>query len=108
MFPASFALGSVCREITEIVDLLGAGDSGPIGNIRIVAVVLTTVWLVLSSAALLMAAHPPQAFLIAFTSDFLPRLLYQYEYDSHLHGYVNFTLAYSPRSNLDGNHTMCR
>ncbi|KAG8142257.1 hypothetical protein E2320_006193 [Naja naja] len=36
------------------------------------------------------------AFLIAFTSDFLPRLLYQYEYDSHLHGYVNFTLAYSP------------
>ncbi|XP_042199744.1 anoctamin-7 [Callorhinchus milii] len=46
------------------------------------------------------------AFLIAFTSDFLPRLLYQYEYDSDLNGYVNFTLAYSPRSN--SNYTMCR
>ncbi|XP_044277100.1 anoctamin-7-like [Varanus komodoensis] len=48
------------------------------------------------------------AFLIAFTSEFLPRLLYQYEYDSHLHGYVNFTLAYSPPSYVDSNHTMCR
>ncbi|KAJ6656874.1 hypothetical protein lerEdw1_003205 [Lerista edwardsae] len=48
------------------------------------------------------------AFLIAFTSDFLPRLLYQYEHDSQLHGYVNFTLAYSPPSYVDSNHTMCR
>uniref|UniRef100_A0A8C4AAM7 Anoctamin n=1 Tax=Denticeps clupeoides TaxID=299321 RepID=A0A8C4AAM7_9TELE len=32
------------------------------------------------------------AFLIAFTSDFLPRLLYQYRYNQELHGYVNFTL----------------
>ncbi|KAL7976188.1 hypothetical protein Chor_008285 [Crotalus horridus] len=48
------------------------------------------------------------AFLIAFTSDFLPRLLYQYEYDSHLHGYVNFTLAYSPPAYVHSNHTMCR
>ncbi|XP_054856935.1 anoctamin-7-like [Eublepharis macularius] len=48
------------------------------------------------------------AFLIAFTSDFLPRLLYQHEYDSHLHGYVNFTLAYSPPDYVDSNHTMCR
>uniref|UniRef100_A0A670J0Y7 Anoctamin n=1 Tax=Podarcis muralis TaxID=64176 RepID=A0A670J0Y7_PODMU len=46
------------------------------------------------------------AFLIAFTSDFLPRLLYQYEYDSHLRGYVNFTLAYAPPSFVDSNHTM--
>uniref|UniRef100_A0A8C5WT35 Anoctamin n=1 Tax=Laticauda laticaudata TaxID=8630 RepID=A0A8C5WT35_LATLA len=46
------------------------------------------------------------AFLIAFTSDFLPRLLYQYEYDSHLHGYVNFTLAYSPPAYVHSNHTM--
>uniref|UniRef100_A0A3Q3WPY9 Anoctamin n=1 Tax=Mola mola TaxID=94237 RepID=A0A3Q3WPY9_MOLML len=37
-----------------------------------------------------------QAFLIAFTSEFLPRLLYQYKYDNELHGYVNFTLAYAP------------
>ncbi|KAL8198241.1 UNVERIFIED_CONTAM: hypothetical protein K2H54_002416 [Gekko kuhli] len=48
------------------------------------------------------------AFLIAFTSDFLPRLLYQYEHDSQLRGYVNFTLAYSPPSYVDSNHTMCR
>uniref|UniRef100_A0A8C6TE89 Anoctamin n=1 Tax=Neogobius melanostomus TaxID=47308 RepID=A0A8C6TE89_9GOBI len=36
------------------------------------------------------------AFLIAFTSDFLPRLLYQFKYDSDLYGYVNFSLAYAP------------
>uniref|UniRef100_A0A8C4YMA2 Anoctamin n=1 Tax=Gopherus evgoodei TaxID=1825980 RepID=A0A8C4YMA2_9SAUR len=49
------------------------------------------------------------AFLIAFTSDFLPRLLYQYEHDSQLQGYVNFTLAYSPPRYLaTGNHTLCR
>uniref|UniRef100_A0AAQ5YTP4 Anoctamin n=1 Tax=Amphiprion ocellaris TaxID=80972 RepID=A0AAQ5YTP4_AMPOC len=36
------------------------------------------------------------AFLIAFTSDFLPRLLYQYKFDNDLNGYVNFTLAYAP------------
>ncbi|XP_069096832.1 anoctamin-7-like [Pleurodeles waltl] len=48
------------------------------------------------------------AFLIAFTSDFLPRLLYKYEYDKDLHGYVNFTLSYSPQSYVANNHTMCR
>ncbi|XP_041953375.1 anoctamin-7 isoform X2 [Alosa sapidissima] len=48
------------------------------------------------------------AFLIAFTSDFLPRLLYQYKYDNQLHGYVNFTLAYSPPSYNHTTHTMCR
>ena len=34
-----------------------------------------------------------QAFLIAFTSDFLPRMYYEYVHNSSLHGYVNFTLA---------------
>ncbi|OCT56954.1 hypothetical protein XELAEV_18004192mg [Xenopus laevis] len=48
------------------------------------------------------------AFLIAFTSDFLPRLLYQYEYDSNLDGYLNFTLSYSPHPYVSANHTMCR
>ncbi|KAM4651231.1 anoctamin-7-like [Discoglossus pictus] len=48
------------------------------------------------------------AFLIAFTSDFLPRLLYQYEYDSNLEGYLNFTLSYSPHSYVSANHTLCR
>ncbi|XP_043853426.1 anoctamin-7-like isoform X1 [Dromiciops gliroides] len=49
------------------------------------------------------------AFLIAFTSDFLPRLLYQYEHHSHLQGYVNFTLAQAPHTYLvQGNHTPCR
>ncbi|XP_051515951.1 anoctamin-7-like isoform X2 [Myxocyprinus asiaticus] len=48
------------------------------------------------------------AFLIAFTSDFLPRLLYQYKFNNDLHGYVNFTLAYSPPSYNHSNHTVCR
>jgi anoctamin-7 len=41
-----------------------------------------------------------QAFLIAFTSEFLPKLLYQYEYDWNLVGYVNFTLAYAPPGSM--------
>ncbi|XP_047474777.1 anoctamin-7-like isoform X1 [Penaeus chinensis] len=41
------------------------------------------------------------AFLIAFTSEFLPRLLYKYEYDWSLSGYVNFTLATAPNDTLN-------
>uniref|UniRef100_A0A3Q2PEP6 Anoctamin n=1 Tax=Fundulus heteroclitus TaxID=8078 RepID=A0A3Q2PEP6_FUNHE len=41
------------------------------------------------------------AFLIAFTSDFLPRLLYQYKFSDDLNGYVNFTLAYAPLNYTD-------
>ncbi|XP_036388323.1 anoctamin-7 isoform X2 [Megalops cyprinoides] len=48
------------------------------------------------------------AFLIAFTSDFLPRLLYQFKFHKDLTGYVNFTLAYSPSNYTQANHTMCR
>ncbi|KAK3592593.1 hypothetical protein CHS0354_001760 [Potamilus streckersoni] len=40
------------------------------------------------------------AFLIAFTSEFLPRLLYQYQYDWNLNGYTNFTLAFAPNGTL--------
>lgn len=47
-----------------------------------------------------------QAFLIAFTSDFLPRLLYQYKFDNELHGYINFTLAYAPLNYTD--YPFCR
>lgn len=36
------------------------------------------------------------AFVISFTSDFIPRLVYQYQYspDGTLHGFVNHTLSY--------------
>lgn len=37
-----------------------------------------------------------QAFLIAFTSEFLPKQLYGYEYNWDLHGYVNYSLAWAP------------
>lgn len=40
------------------------------------------------------------AFLIAFTSEFLPRMLYQYKYEWNLKGYTNFTLAYAPNGTL--------
>ncbi|XP_071805563.1 anoctamin-7-like isoform X2 [Asterias amurensis] len=57
------------------------------------------------------------AFLIAFTSEFLSRVMYQYKYDFHLHGYTNFTLSYAPNGTTsepcrykdfrddEGNHT---
>nr|XP_013795138.1 PREDICTED: anoctamin-7 isoform X2 [Apteryx mantelli mantelli] len=48
------------------------------------------------------------AFLIAFTSDFLPRTYYEYVYDSSLRGYVNFTLAYAPWDFVLHNNTTCR
>ncbi|XP_046389365.1 anoctamin-7-like [Ischnura elegans] len=56
-------------------------------------------------------------FLIAFTSEFLPKLLYAYEYDWNLKGYINFSLAHAPNGTLsedcryrglrdkEGNHT---
>ncbi|XP_026233810.1 anoctamin-1a isoform X2 [Anabas testudineus] len=36
------------------------------------------------------------AFVIAFTSDFIPRLVYQYKYspDGSMHGFINHTLSY--------------
>ena len=37
-----------------------------------------------------------QAFLIAFTSEFIPKLVYKYEHSWEMKGYVNFTLATSP------------
>ncbi|NXC37579.1 ANO7 protein, partial [Penelope pileata] len=48
------------------------------------------------------------AFLIAFTSDFLPRVYYEYVHDSSLRGYVNFTLAYAPRDFVQQTNTTCR
>uniref|UniRef100_A0A3B3DQN6 Anoctamin n=1 Tax=Oryzias melastigma TaxID=30732 RepID=A0A3B3DQN6_ORYME len=38
------------------------------------------------------------AFLIAFTSSFVPRLYFRYTRDSSLNGYINFTLATSPHT----------
>ncbi|XP_060098094.1 anoctamin-7 [Heteronotia binoei] len=48
------------------------------------------------------------AFLIAFTCDFLPRLYYQYTRASNLQGYVDFTLAYAPKSFVLENNATCR
>uniref|UniRef100_A0A8C8VLZ7 Anoctamin n=1 Tax=Pelusios castaneus TaxID=367368 RepID=A0A8C8VLZ7_9SAUR len=48
------------------------------------------------------------AFLIAFTSDFLPRLYYQYTHAPDLLGYVNFTLAYAPRHFASQHNVTCR
>uniref|UniRef100_A0A3B4WFI7 Anoctamin n=1 Tax=Seriola lalandi dorsalis TaxID=1841481 RepID=A0A3B4WFI7_SERLL len=47
------------------------------------------------------------AFLIAFTSSFLPRLYYRYTRESSLSGFINFTLATSPH-NYSQHHTSCR
>ncbi|XP_028818610.1 anoctamin-7 [Denticeps clupeoides] len=47
------------------------------------------------------------AFLIAFTSDFLPRLYYRYTTEGSLKGYINFTLSVAPAS-VTGADTTCR
>uniref|UniRef100_A0A8C1PKU0 Anoctamin n=1 Tax=Cyprinus carpio TaxID=7962 RepID=A0A8C1PKU0_CYPCA len=46
------------------------------------------------------------AFLIAFTSDFLPRLFYRYT-TGGMRGYVNFTLSVAP-ANYTQSHMTCR
>ncbi|XP_026049281.1 anoctamin-7 isoform X1 [Astatotilapia calliptera] len=48
------------------------------------------------------------AFLIAFTSSFVPRLYYRYTRDSTLSGFINFTLATSPLSYQQQHNTSCR
>lgn len=40
------------------------------------------------------------AFLIAFTSEFLPKLLYSYS-NKNLYGFVNYTLAWSPEGTMN-------
>ena len=50
-----------------------------------------------------------KAFLIAFTSEFIQKLVYKYQYNWNMEGYLNFTLAQSPMENWgDRNLTMCR
>ena len=50
-----------------------------------------------------------QAFLIAFTSEFIAKLVYKYEHNWDMRGYVNFTLAVSPQEGwLDDNKPECR
>ena len=46
----------------------------------------------------ILTLHFLQAFLIAFTSNFLPRLLYRYNIskDGSLTGYLNYSLAWAP------------
>ena len=44
-----------------------------------------------------------QAILIAFTSEFIPKLVYKYEHDWNMSGYVNFTLATSPNEGWNNN-----
>lgn len=48
------------------------------------------------------------AFLIAFTSSFLPRAYYKYTRDSSLHGFTNFSLATSPDFYIKQENTSCR
>lgn len=74
------------------------------------------VWFIILEALAHLAVIS-NAFLIAFTSDFLPQLLYKYHRDWNLVGYINFTLAYAPNGTMseecryrdfrdsDGNHT---
>nr|KAG5698674.1 hypothetical protein BaRGS_022562 [Batillaria attramentaria] len=64
------------------------------------------VWFIILDA-LAQLAVISNAFLIAFTSEFLPRLLYKYQFNWSLEGYTNFTLAYAP-ANSSGLSEECR
>ncbi|XP_023207710.1 anoctamin-7-like isoform X2 [Xiphophorus maculatus] len=49
------------------------------------------------------------AFLIAFTSSFVPRLYYRYTRNNTLSGFVNFTLSTAPESYIQQHHNIsCR
>ncbi|KAJ8319968.1 hypothetical protein KUTeg_001555 [Tegillarca granosa] len=51
--------------------------------------------------ALAQLAVISNAFLIAFTSEFLPRLLYQYQYNFDLEGYIDYSLSSSPNGTMN-------
>lgn len=56
-----------------------------------------------------MTTFSAQAFVISFTSDFIPRMVYQYMYspDGSMHGFVNHTLSYFNVSHFqDGKEPM--
>ncbi|XP_040494001.1 anoctamin-7 [Ursus maritimus] len=48
------------------------------------------------------------AFLLAFTSDFLPRAYYRWTRARDLHGFVNFTLARAPPAFASAHNRTCR
>ncbi|KAM9317962.1 anoctamin-7 isoform 2-T2 [Pholidichthys leucotaenia] len=54
------------------------------------------------------AAVLSNAFLIAFTSSFVPRLYYRYTRNDTLSGFINFTLATAPLSYQQKHNTTCR
>ncbi|XP_043434363.1 anoctamin-7 [Prionailurus bengalensis] len=68
----------------------GAGAPGPRGRAR--------------------ADQPPraQAFLLAFSSDFLPRAYYRWTRAPDLRGFVNFTLARAPPAFASAHNRTCR
>lgn len=61
-----------------------------------------------------------EAFVISFTSDFIPRLVYQYMFSQTgtMHGFIDHTLSYfnvsnfkpgtAPHSSENGDITVCR
>lgn len=61
-----------------------------------------------------------EAFVISFTSDFIPRLVYQYMFSQTgtMHGFIDHTLSYfnvsnfkpgtAPQNSDHGNITVCR
>ena len=42
-----------------------------------------------------------QAFIIAFTSEFLPKTLYRYSVDPTMDGYLNYTLSWAPQGTTE-------
>lgn len=68
----------------------------------------------------LSVSFPFQAFVISFTSDFIPRLVYQYMFSQTgtMHGFIDHTLSHfnvsnfkpgtAPQSSEHGNITVCR
>ena len=62
-----------------------------------------------SIISLCVCLHLDQAFVISFTSDFIPRLVYQYTYspDGSMFGFVNHTLSFFNVSHFqDGKEPM--
>jgi len=65
-------------------------------------------------------SFPPEAFVISFTSDFIPRLVYQYMFSQTgtMHGFIDHTLSYfnvsnfkpgtTPQNLEQGSITVCR
>uniref|UniRef100_A0A452TN05 Anoctamin n=1 Tax=Ursus maritimus TaxID=29073 RepID=A0A452TN05_URSMA len=95
LFVASFPLAPLFALLNNIIEIRLDAKKFITELRRPVAVRAKDIGESLERGSALTALSPAQAFVISFTSDFIPRLVYLYMYSENgtMHGFVNHTLS---------------